>query len=148
MKKFFIASFAFCFINASAQNISQKINNAINNFLNDDQLKHAIVSMYVTDTDGNKIFSLNEQYGLAPASTQKIFTAIAAFSLLGSDFNYKTEIGYIGTISNGELKGDLIIKGYGDPTLGSWRYAQTKPDSILNFFADAIKDAGIKKIKD
>ena len=147
MKKFFILFFAFGFLNASTQTVSQKLNRAINNFLNDDQLKHAVVSMYVTDTDGNKIFALNEQYGLAPASTQKIFTAIAAFSLLGNDFTYKTEIGYNGTISNGELNGDLIIKGYGDPTLGSWRYAQTKPDSILNFFADAIKTAGIKKIK-
>lgn len=147
MKKLFIVSFAFCFISASAQNASQKISNAINNFLNDDQLKHAVVSMYVTDTDGNKIFALNEQYGLAPASTQKIFTAIAAFSLLGNDFTYKTEVGYNGTISNEELNGDLIIKGYGDPTLGTWRYAQTKPDSILNFFTDAIKNAGIKKIK-
>ena len=147
MKPFFILFFAFVFLNASAQNVSQKLNNAINNFLNDDQLKHAVVSMYVTDTDGNKIFALNEQYGLAPASTQKIFTAISAFSLLGEDFSYKTEIGYNGTISNEELRGDLIIKGYGDPTLGSWRYAQTKPDSILNFFTNAIKTAGIKKIK-
>ena len=102
--------------------------------------------MYVTDSDGNKIFSLNPQYGLAPASTQKIFTAIAAFSLLGNDFTYKTEIGYNGKIDDGILKGDIIIKGYGDPTLGSWRYAQTKPDSILNFFTTAIKNAGIKKI--
>ncbi len=147
MKKLFIVSFAFCFISASAQNASQKISNAINNFLNDDQLKHAVVSMYVTDTDGNKIFALNEQYGLAPASTQKIFTAIAAFSLLGNDFTYKTEIGYNGKIHDEVLNGDLIIKGYGDPTLGTWRYAQTKPDSILNFFTDAIKNAGIKKIK-
>jgi D-alanyl-D-alanine carboxypeptidase/D-alanyl-D-alanine-endopeptidase (penicillin-binding protein 4) len=147
MKKLFIIFFAFNLLNASAQTVSQKLNKAINNFLNDDQLKHAVVSMYVTDTDGNKIFALNPQYGLAPASTQKIFTAIAAFSLLGNDFTYKTEIGYNGTISNGELKGDLIIKGYGDPTLGSWRYAQTKPDSILNFFTTAIKNAGIQKIK-
>ena len=87
MNKVFILFFAFCFLNASTQNVSQKLNSAINNFLNDDQLKHAIVSMYVTDTDGNKIFALNEQYGLAPASTQKIFTAIAAFSLLGNDFH-------------------------------------------------------------
>jgi D-alanyl-D-alanine carboxypeptidase/D-alanyl-D-alanine-endopeptidase (penicillin-binding protein 4) len=130
-----------------SQSAAEKLKKKMNTFLNGDQLKHAVVSMYVTDTDGNKIFALNPQYGLAPASTQKIFTAIAAFSLLGKDFSYKTEIGYNGTISNGELKGDLIIKGYGDPTLGSWRYAQTKPDSILHFFTGAIKDAGIKKIR-
>ena len=146
MKKVFIILFAFYFLNASAQTVPQKLNKAINIFLNDEQLKHAVVSMYVTDTDGNKIFSLNPQYGLAPASTQKIFTAIAAFSLLGNDFTYKTEIGYNGKINDGILKGDIIIKGYGDPTLGSWRYAQTKPDSILNFFTTAIKNAGIKKI--
>ncbi len=146
MKQFFIILFAFCFFNVSAQNISQKLNSAINNFLNDDQLKHAVVSLYVTDTDGNKIFALNEQYGLAPASTQKIFTTIAAFALLGHDFTYKTEIGYNGKIDDGILNGDIIIKGFGDPTLGSWRYTQTKPDSILNFFTTAIKNAGIKKI--
>ena len=146
MKKILIGVFAFCFLNASAQTVSQKLNKAINNFLNDDQLKHAVVSMYVTDTDGNKIFALNPQYGLAPASTQKIFTAIAAFSILGNDFTYKTEIGYNGTIGDGVLNGDIIIKGYGDPTLGSWRYVQTKADSILSFLLSAIENAGIKKI--
>lgn len=146
MKKLAFVFFAFCFINVSAQNVAQKLNNAINNFLSDDQLKHAIVSMYLTDTDGNKIFSLNEQYGLAPASTQKIFTAIAAFSILRNDFSYKTEIGYNGKIESGNLNGDLIIKGYGDPTFGSWRYANTKPDSVLNFMSGAIKNAGVQKI--
>lgn len=130
-----------------SQSVAEKLKKAMHTFLNDDQLKHAVVSMYVTDTGGNKVFALNEQYGLAPASTQKIFTSIAAFSLLGHDFTYKTEVGYNGTISNEELNGDLIIKGYGDPSLGSWRWAQTKPDSILIFFTEAIKSAGIKKIK-
>ncbi len=125
-----------CFsCNAFTQNVAQKINTAVNNFLNDEQLKHAIVSLYVTDENGNKVFALNEQYGLAPASTQKIFTSIAALSLLGKDFNYKTEIGYTGNIDDNFLNGNLIIKGYGDPTFGSWRYNKTKPDSILNFIA-------------
>lgn len=129
-----------------SQSVAEKLKKAIGNFLSDEQLKHAVVSLYVTDTAGNKIFALNEQYGLAPASTQKIFTSVAALSLLGKDFSYKTEIGYNGNISNSILNGDLIIKGYGDPTFGSWRYAQTKPDSVLNFFIAAIKNSGIKKI--
>ena len=128
------------------QSVAEKLKTATASFLKDDQLKHAIVSLYVTDEKGNKIYSLNEQYGLAPASTQKIFTSIAALSLLGEDFTYKTEIGYTGNISNQILSGDLIIKGYGDPTFGSWRYAQTKPDSVLNFILTSIKNAGIQKI--
>lgn len=146
MKRLFLLFFLYCFIDASSQTVSQKLNSALTNFLHDDQMKHAIVSMYVTDTDGNKIFGWNEQYGLAPASTQKIFTAIAAFSILGNDFTYKTEIGYNGTIDNGTLNGDVIIKGYGDPTLGSWRYQSAKPDSVLQFFTNAIKSVGIQKI--
>ena len=147
MKYIFSIFFVCCFLFASSQNISSKISNAVNNFLQDEQLKHAVVSLYVTDTNGNKIFALNEQYGLAPASTQKIFTSIAALSLLGKDFTYKTEIGYKGKIINGTLHGDLIIKAYGDPTFGSWRYAQTQPDSVLNFITTAVKNAGIQKIK-
>src|SRR5438045_5441220 len=116
MKKILLVFFTYCFFSASPQNISQKINSAVNNFLKDEQLKHAVVSLYITDTDGNRIFALNEQYGLAPASTQKIFTSIAALSLLGKDFTYKTEIGYNGNIHNNILNGDLIIKGYDDPT--------------------------------
>jgi D-alanyl-D-alanine carboxypeptidase/D-alanyl-D-alanine-endopeptidase (penicillin-binding protein 4) len=146
MHKAFILLFIYFSFSVSAQNVAQKINTAVSNFINDEQLKHAVVSLYVANETGNKIYALNEQYGLAPASTQKIFTSIAALSLLGKDFTYKTEIGYTGNISNGELTGDLIIKGYGDPTFGSWRYSKTKPDSILNFIITTIKKASIQKI--
>ncbi len=128
------------------QTVAEKLKKATDNFLNDEQVKHAIVSLYVTDTSGNKVFSLNEQYGLAPASTQKVFISTAAFSLLGENFVYKTEIGNTGNIADNILKGDLIIKGYGDPTFGSWRYKQTRPDTILNFIIHALQNAGIKRI--
>jgi D-alanyl-D-alanine carboxypeptidase/D-alanyl-D-alanine-endopeptidase (penicillin-binding protein 4) len=117
MRKVFILLFTYYSVSVSAQSVAQKISNTVTNFLNDEQLKHAVVSLYVTDETGNKIYALNEQYGLAPASTQKIFTSIAALSFLGKDYTYKTDIGYNGHINNGELTGDLIIKGYGDPTL-------------------------------
>ncbi|MBS1746640.1 MAG: D-alanyl-D-alanine carboxypeptidase/D-alanyl-D-alanine-endopeptidase [Bacteroidetes bacterium] len=146
MRKVLLLAFISITINSTAQNGVEKLNAAVNNFLQDAQMKHAVLSFYVTDENGNKIYALNEQYGLSPASTQKIFTSVAAFSLLGKDFRYTTTIGYNGKIVNGHLNGDLIIKGYGDPTLGSWRYAQTKPDSILNFIAASIKNAGINFI--
>lgn len=146
MRKFLLLAFVCITINATAQNVVQKLNAAVNNFLQDEQMKHGILSFYVTDENGNKIYALNEQYGLAPASTQKIFTAVTAFSLLGKDFNYTTSIGYDGKISDGQLQGNLIIKGDGDPTFGSWRYAQTKPGTILNFIATSIKNAGINFI--
>jgi D-alanyl-D-alanine carboxypeptidase/D-alanyl-D-alanine-endopeptidase (penicillin-binding protein 4) len=146
MRKILFLFFICIAFTSTAQNVVQKINAAVNHFLQDGQMKHAVLSFYVTDENGNKIYALNEQYGLAPASTQKIFTSIAALGLLGKDFSYTTTIGYNGQIMNGHLKGNVMIKGSGDPTFGSWRYAQTKPDSILNFILASIKNAGIQFI--
>lgn len=146
MRKVFFLLFLYFSFTAASQNVVQKINAAVNNFLKDEQLKHAIVSLYVTDENGNKVYALNEEYGLAPASTQKIFTSVAALSLLGKEFTYKTEIGYTGNVNQDNLNGNLIIKSYGDPTLGSWRYKNTQPGAVLNLIIKALQNAGIQNI--
>jgi serine-type D-Ala-D-Ala carboxypeptidase/endopeptidase (penicillin-binding protein 4) len=136
----------FISLQTVAQTVTQKIDKAVKQLQQDPQMKHAIMSLYVVETKtGKPVYALNEQVGLAPASTQKIFTSIAAFEMLGKDYRYKTEVGYDSTIVNGELKGNLYITGYGDPTFGSWRYAQTKRDSILNYILTALNNTGIKK---
>jgi D-alanyl-D-alanine carboxypeptidase len=48
--------------------------------------------------------------------------------------------------ADGTLTGDIIIKGGGDPTLGSWRWASTREGVVLNTMVTALKKAGIKKI--
>jgi D-alanyl-D-alanine carboxypeptidase/D-alanyl-D-alanine-endopeptidase (penicillin-binding protein 4) len=66
---------------------------------------------------------------------------------LGKDFQYQTQFGYSGTVSaDGTLNGDVIIKGAGDPTLGSWRYEGTHENFILSVMVNALQKAGIKKI--
>src|SRR5699024_7468129 len=63
------------------------------------------------------------------------------------DFTYETSLQYTGTIDhNGVLSGDIIIKGTGDPTLGSDRYDATAPELLLNQWVDAIRNAGIRRI--
>ena len=128
MKKI-ILLFDFCILTfaLSAQSISAKLTAAFKNFENDPQLKHAISSLYVIDAKtGKAVFDKNSQIGLAGASTQKIITASTAFELLGKDYRYKTELGYTGKINIDTLEGDLFLHGSGDPTLGSWRYENTK----------------------
>lgn len=130
-----------------AQTLAEKLKTATSMLQKDTALEHAMLSLYVADSKtGEKIFSLNGETGLAPASTQKVFTAIASFDLLGEDFNYKTELAYTGSISNAALNGDIIIKGYGDPTLGSWRFENTKPETISQQILAALQNEGIKKI--
>ncbi|MEO6636662.1 MAG: D-alanyl-D-alanine carboxypeptidase/D-alanyl-D-alanine-endopeptidase, partial [Ginsengibacter sp.] len=76
----------------------------------------------------------------------KVITAATAFELLGHDFTYKTSLAYNGRIENGVLNGDIVIKGSGYPTLGSWRYNGTKEDNIISIFKKAILQHGINEI--
>lgn len=131
-----------------AQTIEQRLNNAVQALLNDEQMKHATMSLLVVETNtGKVVYKLNEQTGLAPASTQKLFTSVAAFELLGNNYKYKTEIGYDGEIKNSLLNGNLYVVGYGDPTFGSFRFAATKQEQLKKQIIAAINGAGIRSIK-
>jgi len=133
----------------NAQTTAQKLEKAYQILVKDEQAKYAITSLCVLDANtGKVIFANNENIGLAPASTLKTITSATAFYNLGKDFRYETKLSYTGKIANdGTLLGDIIITGSGDPTLGSWRYEQTKENSILKQWVAAIKAAGIKKIE-
>src|SRR5258706_13818195 len=77
-----------------AQSITQKLQNVYRQFGADSQLRHAISSLYVINAEtGKVVYDENSQVGLAPASTQKIITAVTAFELLGKSFRYKTQVG-------------------------------------------------------
>lgn len=136
-------------LNGFAQNTVAKLEQAYSNLMNDDQAKYAIASLCVLDAQtGKVIFAKNENIGLATASTLKTITSATAFSVLGKDFRYQTTLAYTGKITaDGTLQGDLVIIGSGDPTLGSWRYAQSKENVVLNQWVGAIRNAGIKKIE-
>lgn len=131
-----------------AQAIAVKLANVIKQFEADAQVQHGIISLYVADAQtGKTVYEHNAQIGLAPASTQKLFTSAAAFELLGSDYRYKTLVGYDGNIEEGVLKGNLHINGSGDPTLGSWRWSDTKEDVVLKKIITALQDKNITNIK-
>ncbi len=145
---FLVAGYLLLVTGLHTQTILQKLQTAYQQFESDSQLKHAISSLYVINAKtGEIVFDKNSQIGLAPASTQKIITAATAFELLGKDYRYKTKLGYDGEIKNGVLNGNFYMVGSGDPTFGSWRYIQTKRDSILKKLSTIFKTAGIKKIK-
>ena len=130
-----------------AQTIPVKLANAVKVFEADDQMQHGIIGLYVTDAKtGKPVYEHNAQLGLAAASTQKLFTSVAAFDLLGSAYRYKTIVGYNGKIEDGVLTGNLHINGYGDPTLGSWRWNNTKEEVVLKKITEALQKLAIKKI--
>ena len=85
MKKlFFVACCLLLVAGSVAQSVSQTLQKTFQQFESDEQLKHAISSLYVIDAKtGKVVFDKNSRIGLAPASTQKIITSVTAFELLG-----------------------------------------------------------------
>jgi D-alanyl-D-alanine carboxypeptidase/D-alanyl-D-alanine-endopeptidase (penicillin-binding protein 4) len=118
-------------------------------FTGDSSLVNASVSLCVADAgNGNVLIDSNSGISLTPASVMKLITTAAALELLGPEYTFKTMIGYTGTLNKrwGRLKGNIIIKGGGDPALGSKYF----PDQYRNFIANwtaELKRLGIKKIR-
>ncbi|MBV2166339.1 MAG: D-alanyl-D-alanine carboxypeptidase/D-alanyl-D-alanine-endopeptidase [Kaistella sp.] len=129
-----------------AQNIAQKLDAATKNLLNSAPAYAASLSVYVADENGNFIYEHNGNRGLSSASTQKIFTAATALETLGKNYQYTTTTSYSGDISGGNLSGNLYVHSNGDPTLGSWRYENYKPENFRQKFLEALKQKGISKI--
>ncbi|KMQ69015.1 peptidase S13 [Chryseobacterium sp. FH2] len=129
-----------------AQNIAQKLDKATKDLMDSSGAISSSLSFYVSDEKGNFIYEYQGNKGLSTASTQKIFTAAAALETLGKNYTYKTLSGYSGTISGGNLSGNLFIASNGDPTLGSWRYEAYKPEMFKKKLIDAVKKSGITKI--
>lgn len=88
-------------------------------------------------TTNRIIASHNSQIFMLPASTQKVFTALAAKIALPSDFRFRTAFETNGKMENGVLSGDLIARFSGDPELTSGQLLQ---------LISKLKQKGINKI--
>lgn len=131
-----------------AQGVSTLLSAAWTSFENDPQLRYALPSLVVLDArTGETVFSKNDDVGMATASTLKVITSASAFHILGAAYRYRTRIGYTGTIdADGVLHGDLVIRGAGDPTLGSWRWEETREVAVLAAWTRAVKEKGIRRV--
>ena len=79
-----------------------------------------------------------------PASVMKLVTTFAALDLLGPDYRWKTEAYLDGPLVDGELHGDLILKGHGDPkiTIEQWQsfIAQLRANGLAAVDGDLALD--------
>jgi D-alanyl-D-alanine carboxypeptidase/D-alanyl-D-alanine-endopeptidase (penicillin-binding protein 4) len=95
---------------------------------------------------GEYFYKKNENKLIMPASNLKLFTSAAALLLLGNDYTFKTEIYRRGVLDGSILKGDLIVRGFGDPTI-SGRFYNDDFTYRLNLWADSLLNLGIDEIQ-
>lgn len=113
-------------------------------------IKNAQWGICVKYADSGKPFaSLNPSQNLVPASTLKLFVTAAALNVLGEGYRFKTGLYYDGEITDGGiLKGNIYIKGGGDPSLGSTLVKDSLPmEELFGAWAGKIKEKGISKIE-
>ena len=98
------------------------------------------ISIYIKEAGrgGKVVASLNKDKMLTPASVIKVLTTYAALLELGFDYRWPTKFYTTGVLRNGVLDGDLVIEGFGDPTLN---------DRDLAKIVSTIRAAGIDHIK-
>jgi D-alanyl-D-alanine carboxypeptidase/D-alanyl-D-alanine-endopeptidase (penicillin-binding protein 4) len=98
--------------------------------------------------DGKTLAKFDADKSLVPASVEKVLTTSSAIALLGDTFRFKTTILVDGEISTeGILNGNIVIKGGGNPVLGSQKGSNQSMEAIITEFAQKIKSAGTKEIK-
>ena len=140
MKKLFVVlSACFLAFNLFAQT-------PVDNFVYHPFLKNANISLLIREAGKGKVMGrYNADKSIIPASTLKLVTTASALELLGPDFRFQTKLEISGNITHEHvLQGNVIIKGGGDPTLGS-EFLGDK--NFLDQWVLAINQAGIDKIE-
>ena len=97
------------------------------------------ISVYIKEAGKSNrvVASLNATKTRVPASVIKVLTTYASVLKLGFDYRWPTRFYTTGTMKNGVLKGDLLVKGYGDPSLST---------KDLKSIVANIRAKGIRKI--
>jgi serine-type D-Ala-D-Ala carboxypeptidase/endopeptidase (penicillin-binding protein 4) len=101
--------------------------------------------MVVSLSHGDTLFSINADVPHLPASTQKVLTSALALSALGPQYRYHTEVLRTGTMRDGNIDGDLLLRGDGDPSLSS-RFIGGKPDAAMDSLAMRVVRAGVRSV--
>lgn len=97
-------------------------------------------------SSGTLIVEHNAQQLMVPASTLKAATTAMALELLGPEFRFTTDFFACGTVTAGVLHGHLLVRGGGDPSLGSSFFAETQPERVLDQVQQALKAKGIERV--
>src|SRR6187402_2827181 len=99
-------------------------------------VRRAVWGVVVHSLDRDeRLFELNPQTLLIPASVAKIVSAVSAAETVGWDYTYTTPVRAAGPLVDGVLTGDLIVIGSGDPT------PDGREGDTLQVWVDALKAA-------
>ncbi|MEW5823699.1 MAG: D-alanyl-D-alanine carboxypeptidase/D-alanyl-D-alanine-endopeptidase [Pseudomonadota bacterium] len=109
------------------------------------KLSSEALGVFVQEVNADRPLLLhNPDTPFNPASVMKLVTTFAALDVLGPTYTWPTEVFSDGPIRDGVLRGNLYIKGYGNPwfqTEDLWKLArQLREKNILRIEGDLVLD--------
>src|SRR3989442_300713 len=154
MRKLILASLT---ISAAASLQAQSrgsLQQRITRLLDQPPFDRATWNVYAQDDRGHVLFNRNGDHFSVPASNTKLVVAAAATVLLPADYRVRTSVYANGTVTDGVLKGDLILYGRGDPTWSQRCYAvdTLAPGACdstwtaVDAIADSLKAHGLRRV--
>jgi serine-type D-Ala-D-Ala carboxypeptidase/endopeptidase (penicillin-binding protein 4) len=99
--------------------------------------KSRSAALAVDLTTGKQLYAQNLRLPLIPASNEKLAVTYASLLALGPSFRFSTEVLGEGELDGTIWRGDVLLKGYGDPTLSTL--------DLLNL-ASQLRSQGIRRV--
>jgi serine-type D-Ala-D-Ala carboxypeptidase/endopeptidase (penicillin-binding protein 4) len=93
---------------------------------------------------GETVYRRNGEKLFIPASNVKLITGATALEALGPDFRHRTEIAAAGAVQGGVLRGDLLVRAGGDPTISARFHADAR--TPFRAWADSLRSRGVVRI--
>jgi len=110
----------------------------IDSLLQDTLLRPALIGIQILSLEDQKLlYSFNSEKLFHPASNMKLLTTATGLHILGTTFQFRTDFLTDGKVANGELRGNLYVKSFGDPLLTT---------SDLDSVAKQLAAKGIQRI--
>ena len=88
-----------------------------------------------------RLFDLNPQTLMVPASVTKLVSVATAADAVGWDYRFTTTLRSAGSIEDGVLRGDLLVVGGGDPAIGG------RGGDDFSTWIEALKKGGIHRVE-
>jgi len=124
----------------------KRLTEAIADTIETDTFAGAFWGLHIVNLrTGTVLYSRNADRNFVPASNVKLLTTAAGLERLGPDHRYVTKVYADGPVRNGTLKGNLIVRGAGDPTIGGYEQRDA-PTQVLRRWADSLRARGIDHI--
>ena len=108
------------------------------------EVDHALWAVTIQSMETGEVFyGLNPRKLVMPASAMKIIATAVAAEQLGWDYRYETRLLASGPVEHNRLRGDLIVRGSGDPTINARNGDHA---GVFEAWADQLRAAGINAI--